>query len=210
MVDQFFVERGGKKAGPFSTGQLKGLAAEGRLQPTDAIWKDGMDKPVVAAKVKNLFPDPAQGAAPSEAEMTAAAHAADMSRSDADVALESPSAAAEHPIAAGDSDPELADFDVESEPPAEDAPAEPPPAEKEKPTPRVEHVPRKRRAIGMKGAIVVSQDGVYASYRKVCTECGYEDPARTNMLIGHGVTRTSFFCRKCRKSREVLVQGVQM
>ena len=36
----------------------------------------------------------------------------------------------------------------------------------------------------------------------------FEDTCRSNMLIGNGATRTHFFCPKCRKSREVQINGV--
>jgi hypothetical protein len=56
MIDQFYVERSGKNHGPFSATQLKALASAGKLRPTDAVWKLGMVKAVLAANVKNLFP----------------------------------------------------------------------------------------------------------------------------------------------------------
>jgi hypothetical protein len=56
MIDQFYVERSGKNYGPFSAIQLKTLASTGKLRPTDAVWKLGMVKAVLAANVKNLFP----------------------------------------------------------------------------------------------------------------------------------------------------------
>src|SRR5207253_745981 len=72
------------------------------------------------------------------------------------------------------------------------------------PTPRVPL----RRAIAVKGAILMGQDGVYVQYRKRCVECGYEDPCRSSMQIGQGLTRVYFFCRKCKKSRDVQIQGL--
>jgi hypothetical protein len=54
----------------------------------------------------------------------------------------------------------------------------------------------------------MSQDGVTVYYVKKCSECGFEDACRSNMLIGNGVTRAHFFCPKCRKNREVQIQGM--
>jgi hypothetical protein len=67
---------------------------------------------------------------------------------------------------------------------------------------------KKRRAVAVKGAVLVSQDGVSVHYRKKCSACGHEDACRSTMLIGNGTTRASFFCKKCRKNREVEIRGM--
>src|SRR5438132_32286 len=54
MADQWFYDR---RFGPFSAAQLKELAARGRLEPTDMVWKEGMGKGVPAARVRHLFPE---------------------------------------------------------------------------------------------------------------------------------------------------------
>jgi antitoxin component YwqK of YwqJK toxin-antitoxin module len=56
MADQWQVSRGGKQHGPFTTPKLKQLASEGRIQPSDMLRKDGMQKWVQASAVKGLFP----------------------------------------------------------------------------------------------------------------------------------------------------------
>lgn len=57
MSTEWFVNRnGGPKAGPFSTTQLKELAANGTLQPTDFVWKEGQSEWVKAGQIKGLFP----------------------------------------------------------------------------------------------------------------------------------------------------------
>jgi hypothetical protein len=62
MADQWFVQRDGKKFGPFSAEKAKQLAASGAILPTDLIQKQGMDKWVPARAVKGLFPiTPAAG-----------------------------------------------------------------------------------------------------------------------------------------------------
>jgi hypothetical protein len=57
MADQWYFASDNEKFGPFSAAQLMEAAALGRLRPTDTVWKEGMEKGVLAAKVKNLFPD---------------------------------------------------------------------------------------------------------------------------------------------------------
>lgn len=65
----------------------------------------------------------------------------------------------------------------------------------------------KGRATALKGAVIISQDGEYLKYRKKCTECGHEDSCTRAIPITNGVTRDTFFCSKCRKKREVVIQG---
>lgn len=62
-------------------------------------------------------------------------------------------------------------------------------------------------SVGVQGAVLVSQDGHSVHYRKICSKCGCEDNCRSTMLISTGITRSHFFCPKCRKSREVQIQG---
>src|SRR5437870_253670 len=60
MSEQWYYAWSGEKLGPFSGEQLKELAEAGKIQPTDTIWKDGVDQGVEAGRVKNLFaPEPA-------------------------------------------------------------------------------------------------------------------------------------------------------
>jgi hypothetical protein len=66
---------------------------------------------------------------------------------------------------------------------------------------------RKRRAIGLKGAVILSQDGVRVQYRKKCSDCGHEDTCRSSMAIGNGITRSHFYCTRCRKNRMVEIHG---
>ena len=65
---------------------------------------------------------------------------------------------------------------------------------------------RKGRAVAVKGADIVSQDGTHARYRKKCMECGHKDSACHMILITNKMIKMSFYCRKCRKSREVAIQ----
>ncbi|HVS37992.1 MAG TPA: GYF domain-containing protein [Gemmataceae bacterium] len=50
-----FTQNGQPAISPVSWGQLKQLAAEGKLQPTDTVWQDGMTGWLPAASVKGLF-----------------------------------------------------------------------------------------------------------------------------------------------------------
>jgi TM2 domain-containing membrane protein YozV len=51
----WFYSVNGQESGPVSARELKGLAAEHRLRPTDLVWKDGMSEWKPAAKVGGLF-----------------------------------------------------------------------------------------------------------------------------------------------------------
>jgi len=67
---------------------------------------------------------------------------------------------------------------------------------------------RKRRAVALKGAIILSQDGATVHFRKKCTQCGFEDRSRSTLPIGNGMTRVHFYCPECRKGRDVQIQGI--
>jgi hypothetical protein len=56
MAQEWYYSQNGQKRGPVSGADLKQLAASGKLQPTDLIWKQGMEKWVPARLVKGLFP----------------------------------------------------------------------------------------------------------------------------------------------------------
>src|SRR5262245_49721869 len=190
MVDRLYVTRGSKTFGPFSAAQLRQLASAGRLRPTDGIRREGMDRPVLAANVRNLFPAPQPAADPAGAA----------------AGPPSPAAVSSSPL------PGSPGSTGEPGPAAADGAGSPPPASPRQAVPR-EGPPtqpepaRKRRAVALKGAVLLSQDGVYVHYRKKCPQCGFEDSCRSSMLIGQGVCRAFFFCRKCRKNQEVHIQG---
>jgi len=63
------------------------------------------------------------------------------------------------------------------------------------------------RATAGKGVIIVGQDGKTVKFRVKCTVCGLEDASWKTIPIPRGVARASFFCRKCRKTREGEVNG---
>ena len=58
MSQQWFYSKNGQQQGPVSPEQLKQLAAAGKLQPTDLVWKEGMSQWVAASSIKGLFTAP--------------------------------------------------------------------------------------------------------------------------------------------------------
>jgi hypothetical protein len=168
-----------------------------------------MDRPVVASRVKNLYPDPRPAPAPEQGKVAALppAPATSIAPPEAVTGLSPPRTDALGAAAPErDKVPPLPPTPIA---PAEDVPALITPGDT---GPKTEHPARqpdpvrKRRASAVKGAIIVSQDGYSVYYRKKCTECGYEDGCRSCMPIGNGIVRSYFFCTKCRKNREVILQ----
>ncbi len=56
MASQWHVGRGGQSTGPYSTEQLREMAAAGRISPGDLVWKEGMAEWADCATVQGLFP----------------------------------------------------------------------------------------------------------------------------------------------------------
>jgi len=52
----WFYSEGDERRGPVTEDELKRLAADGKLQKTDLVWKDGMKDWVEARSVDTLFP----------------------------------------------------------------------------------------------------------------------------------------------------------
>ena len=57
VLPDWFCSRDGQQVGPISSAQLKALAANGQLRPSDLVWNEGMANWVEASKTKGLFPD---------------------------------------------------------------------------------------------------------------------------------------------------------
>src|SRR4051794_39255705 len=106
--------------------------------------------------------------------------------------------------------PEVSPTAVVQPPAAAPAPPEPEPPQPAAKAPAGAPGPRKLTAVGVRGAVIVGQDGTHAQYKKKCTACGHEDPARTRVLIRKGTMRVGFFCPKCRKRREVEIHGQEV
>lgn len=66
--DEWYILRDGKRHGPYCGADLKKHAASGHLLPIDLVVKDGMAKPVPAAKIKGLFStaEPLRQSAPDD------------------------------------------------------------------------------------------------------------------------------------------------
>jgi hypothetical protein len=211
MVSQWYYGRADDKHGPFSAHQLKDLAATGDLRRTDTVWKEGVERGFLAAKVERLF-EPAAARAASE---TSPAHAIGVSaseQSDTGSPVESmrpvdfvSTLPASHDAIRAvepDSRTSAAEPPPVQENPAVLASAEPKPSESRKPE------PRKARATVVTGAIIIRVEATAVVYRKKCNNCGHEDASQSRIPIRNGVTRLSFFCPKCRKARPVQIQCV--
>jgi hypothetical protein len=51
VADEWYYTNQGQQMGPVSTEELRNFASNGRLQPNDLVWKDGMPKWVPASSV---------------------------------------------------------------------------------------------------------------------------------------------------------------
>jgi uncharacterized protein DUF4339 len=243
MPDQMYLERDEQKYGPYSSAHLMKLAVLGRLRPTDLVWKEGMEKGVLAARVKKLFPEAPTLAPAANARVPTSKVALPLpvrSLSPQTPAPLEDSGPAPVPSNAQGASPELLAYDMPDElalvpvgghtdwepevaPAATDSPSwnslegpaaatdraapDKPVAVPKQPGPKKEAV-RKRRAVAVSGAVLVSQDGVMVRYRKKCFKCGQEDGTTNSMAIGIGVTRVGFFCRTCKKMRDAQIQGI--
>jgi hypothetical protein len=229
MADQWYYSQGGDKVGPFSARQFKDLADAGRISPTDTVWKEGIELGVSAARVKNLLPlaptgsaavdvsDPLAPALPPSPPPTAAPGGATLVDGRAETPpAESPPAVAAPPESSVSS-PASAEAKQSAEKVSE-TPGRLPedvgqafdeePAPIRRPPSSQLSQPKKGRAVAVKGAILISQDGQTIQYRKKCCKCGHEDASKNRMPIRHGLTRANFFCPKCRKLSPVEIQGM--
>jgi hypothetical protein len=224
MADRWFYSHGDSKIGPCSARQMRELASSGGVLPTDTVWKEGIEKGVLASKVKNLFLP--VSACPRGAEVPVAAA---LPVSPPAPAVPNDLAAlrqAEAPLPSPEPQPEPAEPTSELVPeeswppkPVSSAAAPAPVASEATPRPQGQRSTtspvsawqsrhaRKGRATAGRGAIIVGQDGVNVKYRKKCTGCQHEDYSTNIMPIRNGVMRVGFHCPKCRKSRDVEIHG---
>jgi hypothetical protein len=63
---QWWYAHGGEQLGPVSPADLRQLAANGSLAPTDLVWREGMPQWAPAGRVKGLFPETVAEPAPAE------------------------------------------------------------------------------------------------------------------------------------------------
>jgi uncharacterized protein (TIGR00266 family) len=54
MIEWFYAQNG-QQYGPVTTQELQAMAADGRLSPTDPVWKEGLADWTPAARVQGLF-----------------------------------------------------------------------------------------------------------------------------------------------------------
>jgi hypothetical protein len=236
MVNQWYFSWGANKFGPFSVEEMKHMAAIGRLQPGDTVWKEGMEKGVIANRVKHLFAITPMVIISSLPEVVTpvildvlppALSPADPGTQPEIVALEITEPELPILLDAAASSSEVLDLPTPNEPlvPEESVPQEPlteqnataeapansavAQAEATPAKPRnPPPKPRKATAIAVKGVIIVGQDGKNVQFRKKCTKCGYEDNTRQTVPIRNGMIRVPFYCPKCRKSEQVEIQGM--
>lgn len=55
MASEWFFKKNEQTYGPYSATQLRQVAQKGELSPTDSVWRDGMEQPVAASRIKGLF-----------------------------------------------------------------------------------------------------------------------------------------------------------
>jgi hypothetical protein len=215
MNVQWYYATGDTRQGPFSGEELQALAAAGKIQPGDTVWREGVARGVPAHRVKHLF---AEDAAAGVSNLAAAAAAIDHPPATETVAahesVREPQAA--ETTAAEVAAPEAATVsppsDAREKEQAQAADRIDAPEEKQAaPAPKApvqQPPPRKGRATAVRGAVIVSQDGTTVYFRKKCSQCGHEETGRSRLPIRNGVTRAGYFCPKCRKLRPVEIQGM--
>ncbi len=182
MSQLWFYGKLDSKLGPYSALQLRALAVAGKILVTDTVWKDGIVLGVLADRVKNLFPIPALVPRLKELIIPIVTLGMEEPHSPRMAAVGQVEAIVKCALVL---DPKTANL----------------PGEQKK-------LVKKLRALAIRGAKITGQDGVTMQIRKICTTCGHEDPARISMAIRIGKTRIVFYCSKCRKARDVEIQGL--
>ena len=200
MSDQWYYAWRDERLGPYTGRQLQELAEDGKIQPSDMVWQDRVEQGVVAARVRNLFPPAGEANDRTvKNELMAAVS----------VVPVMPPASAEaaglsaHPPATAEGERKVESAPAESaaDQDSTSRTAAAPPTNLSQPKPKKGH------ATAVRGAVLISQDGMRVVYRKKCPKCGSEDASKNSMPIRNGITRANFFCRKCRKLMPVEIQG---
>lgn len=189
MVDRWYYSHAGNRFGPCSGQQLKELAARGDILPNDTVWNAAIAKGALARRVQYLF-TPAQVAAYSAKELLPPLDPDRRSDRKVETEVTTPGAAGIDAVngAAPSAHTLAADLQPQTRPltPARAA--------------------KQCRAVGVKGVVIVAQDGVTVRFRKKCSVCGHEDSYWNTAPITTGTTRISYFCPKCRKKRDGEIQ----
>jgi hypothetical protein len=71
MADNWYVGRNGQRSGPFTTPQVRQMAASGELKPSEMVWKEGMANWVAASTIKEFFTNAPSAVNPYAAPDTA-------------------------------------------------------------------------------------------------------------------------------------------
>jgi GYF domain 2 len=238
MAVQWYYGTGESRQGPFSAQQLQALAADGSIQPTDTVWKEGVAQGVPAHRVKHLFAASAvsAGADVANAERPQAATGpADQGSATAPATVlesASPTQPSHETVAGSGTAPEAPAPASSGHAETTAATALPQQsgasggekdagngsavlstgsgevANKGLKQPAAQFQTKKGRAMAVRGAVIVSQDGTMVFFRKKCTQCGHEETGRNRLPIRNGVMRAGYFCPKCRKVRPVEIQGM--
>ncbi len=58
MAVQYFFTHDETQHGPYSALEMQGLAAAGKIEQTDPVWRQGIGKPIPAGRVNLLFQSP--------------------------------------------------------------------------------------------------------------------------------------------------------
>jgi hypothetical protein len=195
MADTWYYSEHEDKLGPFSSAQLKELAAVGQLLPSHTVWKEGIEKGVLAARVKNLF-----RVLPAESPLASAVIQAASSNPPAQSSslVSDPVSQAPSSTTTMESQgPTLqANIDEDQQSPKKKISSQSQPTAK-----------RLFRVVASKGAVVLGQDGTSVRYKKKCPKCGFEDSSMRTMALRSGVNRDRFFCQKCRKLQQVEIHA---
>jgi hypothetical protein len=210
MASTWYYAHDENKFGPFSPAQLKDLAAAGTILPVDTVWKEGIEKGVLACRVRNLFSlsqfnvaqdTPIPGNTRSGVESESSPLPADPKSTSVALGLET-APAESIPIVATAPDNAAPAVVAENDSSTPEGKAAAPQAlSKSQQRPA-----SKGRAVALKGADIVDQDGTRARYRMKCTECGQKDSACHTIPITNRMTKANFFCPKCRKKRDVVIE----
>ncbi|HEV3204840.1 MAG TPA: DUF4339 domain-containing protein [Gemmataceae bacterium] len=199
MADQWYYGWGNKKFGPYSPTQFKELVEQGKIQPTDMIWKEGIEQGVLASNVENLFPNLRDNIL-KENEPSASHQPSQ---------INTPEIGEEQPPEIEPGELMLMGIPEPNDSADLVSPASAHAADENLNKPGIQKQSAKKgRAVGVKGAVIISQDGERVQYRKKCIKCGYEDASKSTLPIRNGITRGRFFCPKCRRAGEVIIQGI--
>jgi hypothetical protein len=202
----YYARDDGPRSGPFSDQRLRDLADSDLIRRTDTVWREGTAQGVLAGKVRNLFAAIVVNAAPATLPFTPTdAVTAPPDGEDHTAVNQAPRQLPSPEVYLNTVAPVSAE--MESEPEAAETVEEEAQTTKAAPS-RPRPIPvRRGRAIAGRGAEIVGQDGITVKFRKRCIVCGHHDTCWHTMPIVNGVTRVSFYCPKCRKSRGAEIHG---